>query len=593
MRKGAQKIDTEGLYSTENYEPVHASIGEITDANGLDEEALHGNRLKRLYEESLKGFREGEIIEGEVVDRGEGFILVDIGYKSEGLIPDAEFRNSDGSVSVEIGDRIEVFLVRREDEEGRPVLSRKAVGAVKRWNQIKEAYEERHTVRGKIISRVRGGFLVDIGINAFLPRSQFDRRPIVDEHALIGTEHEFKILQYDKKSGNVVLSRRAVVEEQRTALRRETLERIKEGEALQGKVTNITPYGLFVDVGGVDGLVHISDITWSKREQPLTLYSIGDEITVKVLSIDRETEKASLGIKQLSADPWEKAKQKYPVGGRVTGRVVEIRKYGAFVELEPGIEGMVHRSDMSWTAKIHHPSQILNIGDSIEAIVLEVDIAAKRISLGIKQLEPNPWETIDEEYPVGAIIEGRIKNIEEFGLFIGIDKGIDGLVHVSDISWTEPKKHPGELYKKGQNVRAVVLDIDKDSERFSLGIKQLTPDPWDGVEERYKKGDKVTGRVTAIADFGLFVELERGIEGLIHVSELPKEEGKNPLSRYEVGVELEAKVLGVSQEERKIGLSTRRMGTRSRKTRSKRRASANAELVTSLGDLIKEEMSNP
>ena len=500
----------------------NAEMGkEDNEALGASEEDLSdSDNFMKLYEESLKSIQEGEVIKGEIVQIGKEYVLVDIGYKSEGQISIDEFIDSEGNMTAKVGDKIEVLLERGADDEGAIILSKEKAAKIKIWDDIKEIYENDGVIKGKILSRVKGGLSVDIGLQAFLPGSQVDLRPIRDMDSLVGTEHEFKIVKYNKRRGNIVLSRRALLESERMSLREDTLSSLEEASVLTGVVKNITDYGLFIDLGGIDGLVHITDMSWGRVGHPSEIHQIGDEITVKVLSFDRERERVSLGIKQLTPDPWSNAEEKYPVGMKIKGKIVSLTDYGAFVEVEEGVEGLIHVSEMSWTRKVRHPSQIVAVGDVVETLVLNLDVTKKRISLGLKQVEPNPWDIIEEKYPVGTVIEGKIKNITDFGIFIGIDEGIDGLVHISDISWTVRIKHPSEVYKKGQEVQAVVLNIDKDNERFSLGIKQLTTDPWDEIPEKYKPGTRVTGTVTNVTDFGIFVELEEGIEGLVHVSEI-------------------------------------------------------------------------
>jgi small subunit ribosomal protein S1 len=410
--------------------------------------------------------------------------------------------------------------------------------------------------------------------------------------SLVDTDHEFKIVKYNKRRGNIVLSRRAILEAERATLKEETLKIIEDGTVLKGVVKNITDYGLFIDLGGIDGLVHITDMSWGRVGHPSEMHRVGDEIEVKVLSFDREKERVSLGIKQLAPDPWSQVAEKYPIGQKIAGRVVSLTDYGAFVEVEQGVEGLIHVSEMSWTRKIRHPSQIINVGDTVNAVVLNMDVSRKRISLGMKQVEPNPWDVIEEKYPVGTTIEGKIKNITDFGTFIGIDEGIDGLVHISDMSWTKRIKHPSEMYKKGQELRAVVLNIDKENERFSLGIKQLTPDPWDEIPIKYKPGTRVTGTVTNITDFGLFIELEEGIEGLVHVSEISGDKRGNPLSRFQVDDVIQTKVINVSRREKKIGLSIRKLEQTSEKEIFKSYVNNRKEATSNLGDLLREEMMN-
>ena len=560
--------------------------------NVLGEDAQDTDNFMKLYEESLRSIQEGEVVKGEIVKVDKEYVLVDIGYKSEGQIPIQEFIDSEGNLTATVGDRVDVLLERREDEEGKIRLSKEKATKIKIWDKIKEIYENNGTIKGKITSRVRGGLSVDIGLQAFLPGSQVDLRPIRDMDELVGTEYEFKIVKYNKRRGNIVLSRRAILEAQRASLRDETLKNLKEGAVLEGTVKNITDYGLFLDLGGIDGLVHITDMSWGRVGHPSEMHQFGDKITVKVLNFDRERERVSLGIKQLTPDPWSEAEDRYALGTKIQGRVVSLTDYGAFLEVEQGVEGLIHVSEMSWTRKIRHPSQVLTVGDIVNAIVLNIDVAKKRISLGMKQTEPNPWDIIEEKYPVGTTIEGKIKNITDFGIFIGIDEGIDGLVHISDISWTRRIKHPSEVYKKGQEVQAVVLNIDKINERFSLGIKQLKPDPWDEIPEKYKPGTRVTGTVTNVTDFGLFLELEEGIEGLVHISEVAADRRGNPLSRFQIDDVIKAKVLNVSREEKKIGLSIRKMEESHEKDIFKSYMDSPKEATSNLGDLLREEMMN-
>ena len=555
-------------------------------------EEMDADNFMQMYEESLKSIQEGEVVPGEIVQVDKEYVLVDIGYKSEGQISIHEFLDEQGQVSVKVGDKVEVLLERREDDEGVIRLSKEKAAKIKVWDQIKEIYESDGIVAGKIVSRVKGGLSVDIGLQAFLPGSQVDLRPIRDMDSLVGTEHEFKIVKYNKRRGNIVLSRRAILEAERATLKEETLRIIAEGVVLKGVVKNITDYGLFIDLGGIDGLVHITDMSWGRVGHPSEMHRVGDEIEIKVLSFDPEKERVSLGIKQLAPDPWSQVAENYPIGEKIAGRVVSLTDYGAFVEVEQGVEGLIHVSEMSWTRKIRHPSQILGVGDKVGAIVLIMDVSRKRISLGMKQVEPNPWDVIEEKYPVGTTIEGRIKNITDFGTFIGIDEGIDGLVHISDMSWIKRIKHPSEMYKKGQEVQAVVLNIDKENERFSLGIKQLTPDPWDEIPIKYKPGTRVTGTVTNITDFGLFIELEEGIEGLVHVSEISGDKRGNPLSRFQLDDVIQTKVINVSRREKKIGLSIRKLEQTSEKEIFKSYVNNRKEATSNLGDLLREEMIN-
>jgi small subunit ribosomal protein S1 len=556
-----QDAATEGT-ATKDPSAESQAAAEASEADSpadIEEDGENMESLMSLYEESFKRFAEGEVVSGKIISVDKDHVLVDIGYKSEGQIRIHEFRDDSGEIKAEVGDVVEVMVEWWDDEEERVVLSKEKAAKVKVWEAIKKAYDEDSTVEGTIVSRVKGGFSVDIGVNAFLPGSQADLRPIRNLDELVGQTFDFKILKYNRKRSNIVLSRRAILEQEREEKRAETLASIHKDKIVPGTVKNITEYGVFVDLGGVDGLLHITDISWGRVKHPSELFSIGDEITVKILNLDLERERVSLGMKQLTADPWSTAKDRYPVGSRVTGRVVSLTDYGAFVELEEGIEGLIHVSEMSWTRKIRHPSKIVSVGEEVEAVVLDIKPDSRRISLGMKQAAPNPWDVIAEKYPVGTTIEGRIKNITDFGLFIGIDEGIDGLVHISDISWTKRIKHPSELYKKGDVVQAVVLDIEKENERFSLGIKQLTLDPWETVAERYSVGKEITGTVTNLTDFGVFVELEEGVEGLIHVSEISKEKIKTPVGMFNVNDVVTAKVMNINTEERRIGLSIKRL----------------------------------
>lgn len=515
--------------------------------------------LMDMYEESFNRFGEGEIVTGTIIALDKEHVLVDIGYKSEGRIAINEFKDEHNNINVNLGDSVEVMVGRWDDEEERVILSKEKAEQVKVWEDIKKAYDQDETIGGEILNRVKGGFTVDIGVQAFLPGSQADLRPIRNLDEMVGKRFDFKILKYNRKRSNVVLSRRILLEKVLEEKRVATLSSIQEGKVLDGIVKNITEYGVFVDLGGLDGLLHITDISWGRVKHPAELFSVNDKITVKILNLDLERERVSLGIKQLVEDPWLGAAEKYPVGARVNGKVVSLTDYGAFVEIEEGVEGLIHVSEMSWTRKVRHPSKVVSVAELVEAVVLDIKPETRRISLGMKQVVPNPWDVISEKYPVGTTIEGKIKNITDFGLFIGIDEGIDGLIHISDISWTKRIKHPSELFKKGDMVQAIVLDIEKENERFSLGIKQLQEDPWKSIGDRYEVGKEITGTVTNLTDFGVFIELEEGIEGLVHVSEVSKEKIKTPVGKFNVGDVITAKVMHINSEERRIGLSIKRL----------------------------------
>jgi len=546
--------------------------------------------MEKMYERSLRQIQEGELTRGEIIKIEEEYVLVDIGYKSEGVIPIIEFMDSDRNITAKVGNKVDVVLERKEDDEGLVILSMEKAKKIKVWDQIRDVYKEDGTIQGKVMYRVKGGLSVDIGLPAFLPGSQIDLHPIRDLDSLIGQMIDLKILKYNKKRNNIIVSRRAILEAERMKQKAKTLALIEEGAVVKGTVKNITDYGLFIDLGGIDGLLHITDMSWGRVSHPSSMYSIGNEISVKVINFDRERERVSLGLKQLKPDPWIDTPKRYPVGQKVTGQVVNLTDYGAFVEIEEGVEGLIHISEMSWTKKIKHPSQIVSIGDTIEAIVLNLDTENRRVSLGMKQVKPNPWDLIGEKYPVGTIIEGRIKNITDFGLFIGIDEDIDGLVHISDISWTHKIKHPSELYKKGDEVQAKVLSIDKENERFSLGIKQLTQDPWEEIPEKYKVGTKVTGKVTNITDFGIFVELEEGIEGLIHSSEISKGKTKTSLGKFQIDDVIQTLVVNVSREEKKIGLSIKKLHEKEFKDIYSDYKSSTNEVTSNFGMLIKEKI---
>jgi len=498
----------------------------------------------------------GEVALGTVVGLSSDAVLIDVGDKAESYIPLAEFRAEDPNREIKIGDQFEVFIEKRKDEGGL-LLSREKAIAIKVWEQIATIQEEDGNIEGRIDNRVKGGMSVDIGVPAFLPYSQIDLRPVKDLDGLIGQTFEFKILKFNRKRNNVVISRRAILENQRTALREQMRTSLEEGQTIRGAITNITDYGLFIDLGGMDGLCHITDLSWGRVSHPSKLYTVGEEIEVKILKYDKNSDRVSLGVKQLKTDPWERVPEQYAPGSRVKGKVVSITDYGVFVELEEGVEGLVHISEMSWSKKPRHPSKIVGVGEEIEVQVLKVEAETKRISLGMKQMQPNPWDVVEESYPVGSVIEGKIKNITDFGIFIGIEEGIDGLIHVSDLSWTERIKHPSEKYAKGETIQAVVLKIDKENERFSLGVKQLEPDPWQAAASNYPIGSTVEGTITNVTDFGVFVQLEEGIEGLVHVSEISKEKVKTPVGLFNVNDTLKAMVINVSADDRKIGLSVK------------------------------------
>jgi small subunit ribosomal protein S1 len=510
--------------------------------------------FRELYEQSLQSVQLGQVVRGKVVQINSDVLMVDVGWKTEGYIPARELKDEDGNISLAVGDELEV-LVDRRDTDGNLVLSRDKAVKIKVWDDVKNACEHNIPVKGTVVERVKGGLSVDIGILAFLPGSQVDVRPVRDLDKYVGQTLMFNVLKYDRKRNNVVLSRRSILEQERVAAKTETLEGIEEGHILEGVIKNLTDYGLFIDLGGIDGLLHVTDISWGRITRPSDNFSKGDKIKVKVLSFDREKERVSLGLKQLMDNPWEMIERKYAVGSVIEGKVVNLTDYGVFVEMEPGVEGLVHITEMFWTREIKHPSKVLSVGDIVKVMVLDVNPEVKRISLGLKQTTENPWEALKQKYPEGSIVKGVIRNITNFGFFVGIEEGIDGLVHVSDISWKQNVKHPSELYKKGQEVEAMVLNIDVTNEKFSLGIKQVDKNPWDEKNFIYATGSVINGKVTNVTDFGIFVELEEGVEGLVHISELSHKRVKSASEIYAVGDVVSAIVKSVDLQNRRIRLS--------------------------------------
>ena len=513
--------------------------------------------LAALYEETFKNLEEGTITEGRIVAVTKDKVVVDIGYKSEGMIPNDQF-STEELQNVKVGDRLQVYIEECEDADGNLVLSKEKADKMKIWEELEKLFNDGKSIDGKIVARIKGGMMVDIGVKAFLPGSQIDLHPVRDLDGLVGRTFPLKIIKINHRRGNVVVSRRVLLEETRDSKRKTTLSTLKEGQLIQGVVKNITDYGAFIDLGGIDGLLHITDMSWGRVGHPSEMFNIGDKVEVSVLKYDRETGRISLGLKQKSADPWTGVASKYAIGTRVRGRVVSLTDYGAFIELEPGVEGLVHVSVMSWTHEVRHPSRVVSIGDQVEAAVLNVDPASRKISLGMKQTAPNPWDMVEGKYAIGTRIEGKVKSLTDFGAFVGLEEGIDGLIHISDMSWTKHIKHPSELFKKGQKVEAVVLRIDKEKERLSLGYKQLKSDPWDDeIPNRYAVGDVAVGKVSKVADFGIFVELDGGVEGLIHISEAGLDQQAKLEEKFKLQDEVTAKIIKVDREERKIALSLR------------------------------------
>lgn len=567
---------------------------EVPANPGMANEKVAGD-FETLFEQSLKeqSFRVGDVVTGTVVEVQSDYVLVDINYKSEGLIPISEFRVVDGVREVKPGDQVEVLIDRIENENGMIGLSKNKADMMRAWTDISKAAENEEVIEGTVIAKVKGGLSVDIGVTAFLPGSQIDLRPVRNMDVYIGKTYKFKVIKFNKKRGNIVLSRRALLEQERESLRTQTLDQIKEGSVVTGIVKNITDYGAFIDLGGMDGLLHITDMSWGRVKHPSEMLNVGDEVEVKVLKFDNEKERVSLGMKQLQADPWEEVKAKYQIGAKLKGKIVSLAEYGAFVELGDGIEGLIHVSEMSWTKRVKHPSQIVNVGDEVDVQVLEIDTENRRISLGMKQLQPNPWVELKESYAPGTIIEGEVKSVTDFGVFIGVEDGIDGLVHISDFSWTKRVNHPNEMFQKGQKVRAVVLGVDIENERFSLGIKQLEADPWANIESKYAVGSQHEVKVVKTADFGVFVELESDIEGLIHISELTTERIAKPDDFCKVGDVLKAEVLSIDRDARKIGLSSKLVKLRESNADVEEYVKkATSTSKTSFGDLFADQLKD-
>jgi small subunit ribosomal protein S1 len=543
-------------------------------------------RLLDLYDNSFRNIAEGEVVKGTVLKVTDTEIIVDVGYKSEGIIPVDEFLDESGQVTVMPGDVVDVLLERTEDRDGHIVLSREKAEKMKIWDEVERAFAERKVVIGRVIERIKGGLAVDIGVRAFLPGSQIDVRPVRNLDALKGQELRMRVIKVNKKRGNIVLSRKILLEEENAEKKKQTLETLAEGKVLRGVVKNITDYGAFIDLGGIDGLLHITDMSWGRVGHPSELFKVNDEIDVVVLKYDAGTERVSLGHKQLIQDPWTTAMDRYPATARVSGKVVSLTDYGAFIELEPGVEGLIHVSEMSWSKRVKHPSKILNVGDTVEAMVLGVDPAARRISLGLKQVESNPWHELVAKYPVGTRLKGKVRNLTEFGAFVEVEEDIDGLIHISDMSWSKRIKHPSEVLKKGDVVEAMVLSIDAENQRLSLGLKQLATDIWEDFFSRHKVGDTLEGKIVRLTNFGAFVELDEGIEGLIHVSEFDDSQGGQKIS-LEVGQTTPMKIIKLSPADRKIGLSIRALKSDEYRTDWAEYSSAQGEGGATLGEHLK------
>ena len=550
-----------------------------------DEMELDYDQLVALYDESMRHLEEGEIVTGYVVEITNSEVVVDVGYKSEGLIPVDEFINRNGELTVKAGDEVEVLLEKTEDTEGHVLLSKQKAERMRVWQEIETAYKDGEIVTGRVIDRIKGGLTVDVGLRAFLPGSLVDIRPVKNLESLKGEELQFKVISLDRRRNNIVLSRKAVLEKEFAKKKTETLEKLVEGAKLPGVVKNITDYGVFIDLGGIDGLLHITDISWGRVNHPSEHFGVGDDVEIVVLKFDKESERVSLGYKQRSEDPWTLVDKKYPIGSRVRGRVVSLVDYGAFVEIEEGVEGLIHVSEMSWTKKVVNPAKIVSVDDTVEAIVSELDMNQRRISLSLRQTERNPWEELSDSYPMGSIIEGRVRNLTDFGAFVEITDEIDGLIHVSDMSWTKRVKHPSEVLKKGDLVKARITNIDVGNQRVSLSIKEFLPNEWDNFVDQHHVGDTLDGKIVNVTDFGLFIDIYEGLEGLAHISEIDLPGGRLE-DHYKVGDWVSARILRIEEDDKKVGLTMRGVPqpdeaeiTELEAAESKRRASSSAAVV--------------
>jgi len=533
--------------------------------------------------------KEGDVVTGIVTEIGREFVMVDIGFKAEGQVAKADFADFQGVINVQVGDQVEVYIESLENEDGLIDLSKDKAEKLKVWNVVEHAFDNGEPVEGTIVGKVKGGLTVDIGVKAFLPGSQVDLRPVKNLEAFIGKVMKFKVIKFNRRRGNIVLSRRVLLEKQREKLRTETIGKLVENAVVEGIVKNITEYGCFIDLGGIDGLLHITDMSWGRVNHPSEMFNVGDEIKVMVLKFDKERERVSLGLKQITEDPWRRVAEKFRVGQRVKGRVVSLADYGAFIELEDGIEGLVHISEMSWTRRIKHPSKMVSIGDEVEAMIIDIDIENKKISLGMKQVEENPWEALKKKYPTGARLKAKVKNVTNFGIFLGVEEGIDGLVHVSDLSWNPRFKNPSDLYKVGDEVEAVVLQIDPGKEKFTLGIKQLVPDPFEQHRKRFPTGSVIDTKVVKVSDFGVVVELEDEVQGVILNAELPRDKAERDL--IVEGGTVQAKILEYIYQDRKVMLSVRKLTEdEERKATQDFSKRSTPQRITKLGDLLREAM---
>jgi small subunit ribosomal protein S1 len=537
-----------------------------------------------LYEKSLQDVSTGKIVTGKIVQMSEDIVMVDVGYKTEGRLNINEFKDENGDITVSVGDEIEVFVDRKREDD--LILSREKAVKVKIWDDVIKAHDSGGMVQGTVLKRVKGGLSVDIGFIAFLPGSQVDVHPVKDLDRYVGQTLDFEVLKYDRKRSNVVLSRKTILEREQHDKKKKTLETLEVDTVVEGVVKNITDYGIFIDLGGIDGLLHITDMSWGRIRHPSESFSREDKITVKVLSFDKEKERVSLGLKQLTENPWDNINERYAIDEIVEGKTVSLTDYGAFVELEPGVEGLIHVSEMFWTKKMRHPSKILSVGESVEVMVLDVNPESKRVSLGLKQTMENPWIALKDRYPAGTVIMGKIRNVTDFGIFIGIEDDIDGLIHVSDISWRKRIKHPSEFYKKGQEIEAVVLNVDVENEKFSLGIKQLENNPWEDLREKFGIGAVISGKVTNVTEFGVFVEIEEGIEGLVHISEISHERVKSAKDMYSVGDTVSAAIKNIDVDSQKVGLSIKDCETASDSSSQNQYVNNKEKVVSNLGEIL-------
>ncbi len=546
--------------------------------------------MKELYETSIRNLQEGNILNGRVININGDTVIVDVGLKSEGRVSMSEFLDKSGQPTVSVGDEVEVMIVGREMKDGLLMLSKQRVDGIKIWQNIDKALEDGTAVEGTVVSEVKGGFIADIGVSAFLPISQVDIKPVKNPASFLGRHLKFKVIKVNQKKANVIVSRRMLIEEERERKKKEFWKNVKEAQVVYGFVKSITDYGAFIDLGGVDGFLYVNDITWGRITHPKEYLKLGDEVKVKIMTIDFEKHKVSVSIKDLKGDPWARIEEKYPVGSRVKGKAVGIVEYGVFVELEPGLEGLLHVSEMSWDKKMRNPSKLVAKGDVLELQVLDIDKEKKRISLGLKQLKPDPWKELAQKYPPGSAVKGKVKNFTDFGLFIGMEDGIDGLVHISEISWSRRKNIVAESYKKGATVEALVLNIDPEQKKFSLSIKRLKEDPWKGLPDRYHTGDIVEGYVTSITDFGVFVEIEEGIEGLIHLSEIDNGKGKHPSELFTIDEVVKAMVINVDEKDKRIGLSTKALKKSEEKKEVETFTKEEPRAFSTLGDLLEPAM---